>query len=71
MQNLYAPDPDPNMNVEWYDRTFEQNDELGLNDMVLENYEPSAEHEVEATEKKAEEEVDATEKKTEQEEERS
>ncbi|PVU99166.1 hypothetical protein BB560_005545 [Smittium megazygosporum] len=38
IQNLYAPDPDPNMTVEVYDRTFEQNEELGLNDIQVENY---------------------------------
>lgn len=39
LQSLYAPDPDPNMDIELYDRTHEQNDELGLNDMKLEGYE--------------------------------
>ncbi|ODN82094.1 hypothetical protein, variant [Cryptococcus amylolentus CBS 6039] len=38
LQNLFAPDADPNMTIEEYDRTFEQNDELGLNDMVVEGY---------------------------------
>ncbi|KAJ1567222.1 nucleolar zinc-finger protein [Cladochytrium tenue] len=38
LQNLYAPDDDPNMTVEWYERTFEQNEFLGLNDVVLEHY---------------------------------
>lgn len=38
IQNLYAPDPDPNMTIEMYDRTFEQNDELGLNDIKVEGY---------------------------------
>jgi len=38
VQNLYAPDPDPNMTVEEYERTFEMNESLGLNDMVTENY---------------------------------
>ncbi|XP_017264067.1 zinc finger protein ZPR1 [Kryptolebias marmoratus] len=38
MQNVYAPDPDPEMTVEKYTRTFEQNEELGLNDMKTENY---------------------------------
>lgn len=33
VQNLYAPDPDPNMAIEWYERTWEQNEELGLNDI--------------------------------------
>ncbi|KAF7288707.1 Zinc-finger protein ZPR1 [Mycena chlorophos] len=39
VQNLYAPDPDPNMTVELYERTFEQNEELGLNDIHVEGYE--------------------------------
>ncbi|EJD47923.1 zf-ZPR1-domain-containing protein [Auricularia subglabra TFB-10046 SS5] len=39
LQNLYAPDPDPNMTIETYERTYEQNDELGLNDIKLEGYE--------------------------------
>ena len=46
LQNLYAPDPDPNMIIEEYERTFEQNEELGLNDMVLEGYGGEAESEV-------------------------
>ncbi|PCH44290.1 zf-ZPR1-domain-containing protein [Wolfiporia cocos MD-104 SS10] len=43
LQNLYAPDPDPNMTIEMYDRTWEQNEELGLNDMKVEGYEEDAE----------------------------
>ena len=39
LQNLYAPDPDPNMTIEEYERTWEQNDDLGLNDMKVEGYE--------------------------------
>lgn len=42
MQNLYAPDPDPNMTIETYDRTWEQNEELGLNDIKVEGYEEDA-----------------------------
>lgn len=38
LQNIYAPDDDPNMFIEMYDRTEEQNEDLGLNDMILENY---------------------------------
>ncbi|OBA19684.1 zinc-finger protein ZPR1 [Metschnikowia bicuspidata var. bicuspidata NRRL YB-4993] len=33
VQNVYAPDNDPNMTIEEYDRTEEQNEDLGLNDM--------------------------------------
>lgn len=39
LQNVYAPEEDPEMKIELYERTFEQNDELGLNDMKTENYE--------------------------------
>ncbi|KAF9522886.1 ZPR1 zinc-finger domain-containing protein [Crepidotus variabilis] len=39
IQNLYAPDPDPNMVIELYDRSFEQNEDLGLNDIKVEGYE--------------------------------
>ncbi|XP_041926344.1 zinc finger protein ZPR1 [Alosa sapidissima] len=39
IQNVYAPEPDPNMKTEKYTRSFEQNEELGLNDMKTEGYE--------------------------------
>ena len=39
VQNLYAPDADPNMTIEEYERSHDQNEELGLNDIVLEGYE--------------------------------
>lgn len=39
VQNLYAPDPDPNMRVEMYERSWKQNEELGLNDIKVEGYE--------------------------------
>ena len=38
IQNLYAPDEDPEMKVLEYERTFEQNDELGINDIKTEDY---------------------------------
>ncbi|KAJ7082602.1 zf-ZPR1-domain-containing protein [Mycena crocata] len=38
VQNLYAPDPDPNMVIETYNRTWEQDEELGLNDIKVEGY---------------------------------
>lgn len=38
IQNLYAPDEDPEMKVFEYERTFEQNDELGINDIKTEDY---------------------------------
>lgn len=33
IQNVYAPDNDPNMTVEEFERTHEQNEDLGLNDI--------------------------------------
>ncbi|KAI7871365.1 ZPR1 zinc-finger domain-containing protein [Mucor mucedo] len=39
LQNLYAPDPDPEMTIEEYERSWEMNEDLGVNDMKLENYE--------------------------------
>lgn len=48
LQNLYAPDDDPNITIEIYDRTFEQNDDLGLNDIKLEGYEEDHAKEVAA-----------------------
>lgn len=30
-----APDPDPQILVEEYERTFEQNEDLGINDMKV------------------------------------
>ncbi len=44
MQNLYAPDPDPNMTIEDIERTDEENEDLGLNDLVTENYHDEANH---------------------------
>ncbi|KAJ3272947.1 hypothetical protein HDV01_005144 [Terramyces sp. JEL0728] len=38
LQNPYAPDPDPNMTIEEFERTFEENENYGLNDMKVENY---------------------------------
>ncbi|NXO72338.1 ZPR1 protein, partial [Phainopepla nitens] len=42
LQNVYAPEEDPELSVQRYERTFEQNEELGLNDMRTEGYEPPA-----------------------------
>ncbi|KAI5804151.1 ZPR1 zinc-finger domain-containing protein [Peziza echinospora] len=39
LQNLFAPDKDPEMEVVSYKRTHEQEEELGLLDMVTEGYE--------------------------------
>nr|CAG4637037.1 EOG090X06TU [Ceriodaphnia reticulata]SVE72958.1 EOG090X06TU [Ceriodaphnia reticulata] len=38
LQNVYAPESDPEMEIVYYERTFDHNEELGLNDMKLENY---------------------------------
>jgi len=38
LQDLYLPDKDPRLSVERYKRTFEQDEELGLNDIKTENY---------------------------------
>ncbi|KAM9983277.1 hypothetical protein ACTFIZ_000167 [Dictyostelium cf. discoideum] len=38
IQNLFAPDDDPQLKIVEYERTYEQNDELGLNAMNTENY---------------------------------
>lgn len=35
IQNPYAPDADPNMIIEEFERTDEQNEDLGINDMVV------------------------------------
>uniref|UniRef100_A0A3Q3WYH3 Zinc finger protein ZPR1 n=1 Tax=Mola mola TaxID=94237 RepID=A0A3Q3WYH3_MOLML len=43
LQNVYAPEPDPELSVEKYTRSFEQNEELGLNDMKTEGYQEKAE----------------------------
>ena len=38
MQDLYVPEKDPRLTQEVYERSFEQNEALGLNDMKTENY---------------------------------
>ncbi|XP_005987287.2 zinc finger protein ZPR1 [Latimeria chalumnae] len=43
LQNVYAPDPDPEMKTEKYERTFDQSEELGLNDMKTEGYQEKEE----------------------------
>jgi len=59
MQNLYAPDPDPNMTIEMYDRTWEQNEELGLNDIKVEGYEADSQVDTDAEGEKVEASDDA------------
>lgn len=43
IQNIYAPDVDPNLSIEVYERTFDQNEDFGINDMVTEGYEKEGE----------------------------
>jgi len=38
LQNVYAPESDPEMEIVHYERSYEDNEELGINDMKLENY---------------------------------
>lgn len=38
LQNIYAPDVDPNMTIQTYERTYDQNEDFGLNDIKVENY---------------------------------
>ena len=38
LQNLYAPDPDPNMEIVAYGRSWDQNEDLGLNDIKVDGY---------------------------------
>lgn len=38
LQNINAPEPDPALTIVEYERTFEQNEDLGLNQMKTENY---------------------------------
>lgn len=38
VQNLYAPDPDPQLTIVDVARTKEQEDDLGISDMRTENY---------------------------------
>ncbi|KAM6295752.1 zinc finger protein ZPR1 [Aegotheles albertisi] len=40
LQNVYAPEEDPELRVQRYERSFEQDEELGLNDIKTEGYEP-------------------------------
>ena len=37
--SLTAPEPDPQLEEIEYERSWDQNEELGLNDMKTENYE--------------------------------
>ena len=39
IQNVNAPDDDPQLEIIDYERTFEQNEDLGLNQMMTEGYE--------------------------------
>lgn len=50
LQNPYAPEDNPNMTVEEYTRTEEQNEDYGLNDIVTEGYEDQGGEEITAQE---------------------
>lgn len=50
IQNPFYPEHDPKVTVHLFDRTFEENDELGLNDMKTENYGEKHYDEVPSTE---------------------
>ena len=39
IQNPYAPDPDEQLTEEVYTRSYDQNEDLGLNDINVDNYE--------------------------------
>ncbi|KAJ3038158.1 hypothetical protein HDV00_000958 [Rhizophlyctis rosea] len=53
LQNPYAPDDDPEMKIELYERSWEQNEFLGLNDIKLENYTEEAAESAEGGEKES------------------
>lgn len=38
IQSLTAPDPDPRLKITHYERNYDQNEDLGLNNMKTENY---------------------------------
>lgn len=42
LQNVYAPEEDPELKIEVYERSFEQNEDLGINDMKVEGYQEEA-----------------------------
>ena len=42
IQNVYAPDEDPHLTIEHYERSKEDDDELGITDMKTEGYEEDA-----------------------------
>eukprot|EP01117_Protostelium_nocturnum_P001734 TRINITY_DN1213_c0_g1_i1.p1 TRINITY_DN1213_c0_g1~~TRINITY_DN1213_c0_g1_i1.p1 ORF type:complete len:497 (+),score=155.70 TRINITY_DN1213_c0_g1_i1:79-1569(+) len=48
--SLTAPDPDPQLQEEEYERSWKENEELGLNDMKTEGYEEEEEEKNEETE---------------------
>jgi len=38
IQDLFSPEPDPYLETVEYERSWQQNEDLGLNDMKTENY---------------------------------
>ncbi|KAN0034242.1 hypothetical protein ACTFIV_000735 [Dictyostelium citrinum] len=63
IQNLFAPDDDPQLKIYEYERTYEQNDELGLNAMNTENYLDNQEENNKEAENEKSEEKESTESK--------
>ena len=49
-QDIYIPEKDPRLTVERYQRSYDQNEDLGLNDIKTENYQ---EHEAAGETKEA------------------
>lgn len=38
LANPYAPDPDPHLTIQFRPRMHDENEDLGLNDIKVENY---------------------------------
>jgi zinc finger protein len=60
IQNPYAPEPDEQIEEEEYERTWDQNEDLGLNDIKVDDYSEESKQWREDAEKKSAMEVDAT-----------
>lgn len=62
VQDLFSPEPDPQLKIVDYTRTYQEDDELGLNDMKTEGYEE--EHQALLERERAKEREDAAEEAT-------
>jgi len=38
VQSFTAPEPDPNLTIDYYERSWEENEDLGINSMQTEDY---------------------------------